>query len=46
MSHMVIMYRLDNPLYGINGKHRICRNELDKNEYLACERGKMVWYSA
>lgn len=45
-SHMSILYKADNPLYGINGLQRQCNNGQDEAGEAECRAGKEVWFSA
>ena len=49
MSHMGVLFSVDNPYYGINGTQRICKNRsgetTDKDEAY-CKEGQPVWYGA
>lgn len=44
-SHMGILFRPTNQLYGDRGTARICWNGQDETDLQACERGGEVWYS-
>jgi esterase/lipase len=44
-SHMGMMFSPDNPLYGREGRLRICANGLDEPAITACEQGAPVWFS-
>ncbi len=45
-SHMGILFRPDNPLYGTDGSLRICWNGQSEARTQACQQGAEVWYSA
>lgn len=44
-SHMGVMHSPANPLYGIDGELRICRNSRREEDTRACEAGSEVWYA-
>lgn len=44
-SHMGLLFSPANPLYGEQGRLRICWNGQDELATRACERGETVWYS-
>lgn len=45
-SHMSLLYREQNPYYGINGQYRMCRNSTAEIDYETCVNTKHTWYSA
>jgi len=44
-SHMGVLFSPSNPLYGSEGKQRICYNGQSEDEARRCEQGEQVWYS-
>lgn len=44
-SHMGLMFAPDNPLYGKDGRMRICLNGQADDAAAACEKGSPVWFS-
>lgn len=46
-SHMGILFSPDNPLYGRNGKERLCRNGQEEDIYIQCliAANDDIWYS-
>lgn len=45
-SHMSLLYRPDNPLYGQKGLQRQCNNGQSDAAEALCRQGGKVWYSA
>lgn len=45
-SHMGLVFSPDNPLYGRDGRLRVCLNSMDGEERKACEQGAELWFSA
>lgn len=43
-SHMSVMFRAENPLYGATGTLRICDNGQGNTKTKRCEAGETVWY--
>lgn len=44
-SHMGVLFAPDNPLYGRDGRLRLCRNGHDAQAMQACQQGGEVWFS-
>lgn len=44
-SHMGVLFAPDNPLYGREGRLRLCRNGHDAQATQACLRGGELWFS-
>lgn len=44
-SHMGLLFSPDNPLYGVDGKQRICWNGQETPDMQKCLAGEPVWYS-
>jgi esterase/lipase len=44
-SHMGLMFSPDDPLYGKDGKQRICWNGQQAEDMQKCLNGEQVWYS-
>ncbi|WP_214658352.1 alpha/beta hydrolase [Pseudomonas folii] len=44
-SHMGLLFSPENPLYGVNGKQRICWNGQETTDMQKCLAGDQVWYS-
>lgn len=44
-SHMGLLFSPDNPLYGVDGKQRICWNGQETPDMQKCLAGEQVWYS-
>lgn len=44
-SHMGLLFAPANPLYGSQGRLRLCWNGQDQAATAACQRGDPVWYS-
>lgn len=44
-SHMGLLFSPDNPLYGVDGKQRICWNGQETPDMQKCLAGDQVWYS-
>ncbi|MDH2435482.1 alpha/beta fold hydrolase [Pokkaliibacter sp. MBI-7] len=45
-SHMGMLFAPGNPLYGMQGSVRLCRNSTDAQQTELCEQTGQVWYSA
>jgi len=44
-SHMGVLFSPDNPLYGLEGTLRLCRNSRDEEAALACEKSDELWFA-